>query len=418
MKRICLAVIAAVLFTSCESIALGQEEPKNPPPPPPQPKDDGGKKEAPPAVIYLQPAAPQNNWEWTGISFREPWDIPLGHIEVGAGLLIVKPNFEDNPAFASHLPPAPGVPAHQTLAHAFDWTFEVGPTVWLGWKADNGLGVRASYFTLDQISRSITFANPPAGLTSAIINEPASLPDPKSFLLTPAVPPVPPGVTGDFFSPSTIASRALGVGVVSPDSLAFGSSLRFDTLTLEGTDDFTFGPVALTVTGGGRFLYHKQTYGAALVNHVAVAGGARALEVDTLNYRHTFNGGGPTASLYARHLLGETGLSVYGDLRGSILVGKGRQNFIATQLIRDTGIAPPIPPQSTFRIDQFVDNRDDTLPVTEFELGLEYAADFGACRVFLQGAVAAQTYFGAGSATSENGNLSLFGLHIALGVSR
>jgi hypothetical protein len=57
------------------------------------------------------------------------------------------------------------------------------------------------------------------------------------------------------------------------------------------------------------------------------------------------------------------------------------------------------------------------MPVTEYEIGLEYGADFGGSRLYLQGAVLGQTYFGAGSASSENGNMSLFGIHVALGLN-
>jgi hypothetical protein len=280
---------------------------------------------------------------------------------------------------------------------------------WIGWRGTEGLGLRASYFTFDHTSRSFSFANPPAGPGAVVVNEAPGLPDPRHLVF-------PAPATGDFSSPGVIARRALSGGVVSPDNLAFGSSLCIDTFTLEMSRDFSVGSAAVVVYGGVRGLYERQAYHALLKN-AAVVGTASAVEVDTLDYKHTFNGGGPTVAIYARQSLSDTAVSVYGNLRGSLFVGKSRQNFRATQLVSDTGITPPLT-QSTFLADQFSNGRDDAIPVGEFEIGLEYGADLGSWRSFVQLGVVGQTYFGAGNASSENGNFSLFGMQVTIGLSR
>jgi hypothetical protein len=361
-------------------------------------------------------------WEWSWNRWSEQDNFGLGHWEIGAGVFVAKPFFEDSTAFtASNTPPVG--PSSNKNATTFQWEASAAPIVWAAWKT-GCMGIRASYFTFDETSRTIAVANPPTGPGSLVINEPETLPDPKSFIG--GLSTSPPFHFGDFFSPSIIALRAaapppLGPGIISPDHLTFVSSLRVDTVTLEATEEFALGSVAFMVSGGARYLYHRQSYHATLTNNVTV-GAAFAIENDTLDYEHTFTGGGPTASVCARQPFGETGLSMYGNVRGSFMVGTGRQTFRAVQLIHDTGISPPPPAvpltQSTLLTDQFASNRDDTLPVIELEIGLEYTADFGAWLLFTQAGIVGQNYFGAGSAVSENGNMSLFGLQFSLGVTR
>jgi hypothetical protein len=132
---------------------------------------------------------------------------------------------------------------------------------------------------------------------------------------------------------------------------------------------------------------------------------------------HTFHGGGPTGALFARQPLGETGFALYGSARGSVMVGKGRENFVASQNITDTGIVMGLNLTSHLT-DRFASGREDTIPIVEVEAGVEYGLDIVGVRLIGQAGVVGQTYIGAGSASSENGNLSLFGFTAAIGVVR
>lgn len=405
MKRISIAILGALVLPWLGGVLWAEEQPASPP----QPAGSA-------ATVVFMDACPQRScWNVSCNCWDDCGNGSIfSNLDAGASVLILKPHFENNAAFTTLSPPTLGATAHQTTETDFHSSFEASPMVWVGWRCDNSFGVRTSYFTFDHTSRNFAFTNPPAGPGAVIVNEAPGLPDPR-LLVFPAP------ATGDFSSPGVIATRAFGQGVASPDALAFGSSLRVDTITLEATYDCTCGSAAIVLAGGARCLYERQAYHALLKNAVTI-GTASAIEVDTLDYKHTFNGGGPTLAIYARQPLSDTAVSVYGNLRGSLLVGKSRQNFRATQLVSDTGITPGggLPPltQNTFFADQFASGRDDTIPVCELEIGLEYAEDLGACRLFAQTGVVGQTYFGGGSASSETGNFSLFGLQVTIGLSR
>ena len=152
----------------------------------------------------------------------------------------------------------------------------------------------------------------------------------------------------------------------------------------------------------------EQNYTATLANDAA-----RASERQTLTFDHDFNGGGPTLALQANYQIAR--LSLFGSVRGSLLVGQTTSRLNFTQTVTDPagaffGIVQSNNPSAR--------RTDDTLlPVLELELGLEYALTAGRYRTFLRGAVVNQTYFDAGSASSTEGDLGLFGAQFSLGVN-
>ena len=56
------------------------------------------------------------------------------------------------------------------------------------------------------------------------------------------------------------------------------------------------------------------------------------------------------------------------------------------------------------------------MPIWELESGLEYNRFLGRTKVFVRGGVVNHTYFDAGSASSRDGNLSLFGAQVSAGL--
>src|SRR5262249_51413552 len=103
--------------------------------------------------------------------------------------------------------------------------------------------------------------------------------------------------------------------------------------------------------------------------------------------------------------------------RGSLVVGSTNQLTSGSRILNDpTGafnpIGAPTATTNTFRIPY---TTADTIPIAELELGLGYAMHLDVGVATLRASVVDQTYFGAGNASRQDGNLSLLGLRTALG---
>jgi hypothetical protein len=57
------------------------------------------------------------------------------------------------------------------------------------------------------------------------------------------------------------------------------------------------------------------------------------------------------------------------------------------------------------------------LPIIDLEGGVEYGRSVGSTFVFVRGTCVSSTYFGAGNASSSDGNLNLFGAMISTGLN-
>jgi hypothetical protein len=183
---------------------------------------------------------------------------------------------------------------------------------------------------------------------------------------------------------------------------------------MEVTQEWRWGQFSLLAFGGCRYLHMAQNYNASLVNNVDLGGGQTASEVETLTFGHNFVGAGPTLGCLSRWDCGGTGLALYGMVRGALLVGKARQ----TQAITIDVVDPLGLNGGDVSLDNgFGSYQDHVLPVCEIELGLEYALPVSNFRPFFRTAVVNQTYFDAGNASRQDGNLSLFGCQFSLGVN-
>jgi hypothetical protein len=284
----------------------------------------------------------------------------------GAGVYYLKPSFEDNTAFVSATQAGPDL---QSSATHFDWKYNLAPKIWLGYALSSGLGLRAQLFYFDQNSKQSDVTNNGVNNVPLLIHEAPGLPDPRLHTVP------------NFDS--------VNIG----DVLAFNSHLRICTLDFEATKNLTLGGWSFLFTGGGRYLQSTQRYRGLLTNDAT-------LTVETVDFGHNFYGGGPTGSAQGHWHLGGSGLALFGSARGSLLVGPGRQTFVSTQNLPGSAIS-----------DLFSGTKNDTLPVGELELGLEYAQP----GFFVQAAAVEQTYFGLGSASKTDGNLSLFGIQLSVG---
>jgi hypothetical protein len=57
------------------------------------------------------------------------------------------------------------------------------------------------------------------------------------------------------------------------------------------------------------------------------------------------------------------------------------------------------------------------MPVVEMALGVEYTLLMSGFAPYIRAGLVNKTYFDAGNASSERGNLSLFGAELSLGLS-
>jgi len=291
---------------------------------------------------------------------------------VGASAYFLMPFFDNNTAYVV-------VNDQETTQSStdFEWNFQLAPAIWFGFVNEYGSGVRARYFHFDHSSKTLNVAG-----SDQTINAPPSLDQPGD---------------NSFVSPGVLGTMTGG------DQLTFRSGLQLNTGDVEFTYEYQAGPLALLFSGGGRYQRLAQSYDALLTNNVTPGDS----EVQRLISESEFNGGGPTVAMQGRWEAG-AGWAVFGMLRGALLVGSADRDTTFTQVV----------------IGQFAQNvatqtstsTTKLLPTAELELGIEYGG--GQYSPWLiRGALVNQTYFGAGTAANDSGNLSLFGAQLSVGVA-
>jgi len=312
----------------------------------------------------------------------------------GASFYILAPYAQDNQAYARTS--GFSTPNRGRGTTDFSWDYSASPAFWLGWESPNGWGVRSRLFTFQQTSNTAQASLNADEAADAQIRPSQNLPDMDI-------------VNPDFQgSPGILLSQGLGV-----DRLYYSSSLLLNSLDLEATYDICQCPCTLLFSGGVRYMFMAQRYNQALHNSVTVNADT-ATETSVLDFRHNFHGIGPTAALEAHRQLGNTRLSLFGMVRGSLLVGDTDQSLAFNEVVDDPG---GIAGGSQTRLGNATSDQADTLAVSEIEVGLEYELKLYRCSTFTRLAFVDQTYFGAGCASSQDGNLSLFGGQISIGVN-
>jgi Legionella pneumophila major outer membrane protein precursor/BON domain len=313
----------------------------------------------------------------------------------GASVYVLRPFLDNNVAFTTTT--GLGTASPSTNSTTFSWNAEPAYAIWAGYDFADGFGIRARWFHLDASSDTMTASNGP-GLTTTGIRPSPNLP-------------TLPGTTGNGFGSAGLLLNS-GVG---QDLLTFTSSLRIDALDAEATYDWQSDKWMFSFSGGGRFLSMKQEYHAALTNN---PGDGVTSESQNLDFTHKFTGGGPTIDFQAAMRIGQSNFSVYANGRASLLVGRTTEVTNYSQIVSDprgltNGGAFPF---SSVVNPTATNSTDTVMPITEIELGLEYGRDWGRSHWFVRAAAVNQTYFGAGSASHTDGDLSLFGGRFTIGL--
>jgi len=303
-------------------------------------------------------------------------DAPAGgHFTAGAGFYYLQPYFQTNPAYG---PVRSGSVSTDFQQQDFHYGMHADPVAWLGYFSDSGLGVRVRWWQFN-VSSSVAIAVP------------------EGFPVIQSAPVL--GVE-DF------STRGFST------SAAFASDLHLSVWDLDVSQDFTLGRCACVLAGGVRYAHMAQDYAAGLaINDVNAGVGTLT---DTLTFSHNFNGAGPTIGFEGHRPLGQTGLALYGNARGSILFGSAHQRLYRASLL----VGPPF---TQTEIDAA-----SVLPVGELEVGAEYGHSFGRWHLFAQVAFVGQIWYGAGNASNTDGiftsgsgnntNLGLVGLAFRAGA--
>jgi hypothetical protein len=342
---------------------------------------------------------------------------PIGRAGLigGAGLYWMQPYFQNNPAYTvilqdqvTPLDPTtgkfnPDKPNTQTLREAADRVgvhthMAVAPLVWLGYINEDDFGGRVRWWTFRE-GTGQAMSLPPFVGDIFIGNTTPSPGNPSHPVIA---------VTG---SQLTVASAApLGlqafgdtVGIqhgAEATTLAVTTKLYLQSGDLEAIQGFRAGGFSFLFTGGLRLVRIEQTYDA----YDAQSGSPLALR--TLLSSYNFTGVGPTLSLELRRQISDTGLSVYGMTRGSVVFGSATQNaiFFGQELRNDD----PNPQFAT-------QHRTRAIPVADLESGVEYGRQVGSCWLFGQIGVAAQEWFEAGSSSRSTNSIVQTTLRPVLG---
>jgi len=322
------------------------------------------------------------------------------HFFADAGVYLMEPQFEGNPAFLAS--PLKGVGHAAPLPFhldEFDYDLSFTPRATVGVANDSGWGLRTSWWFFDQNASTLV----------------SHKTDPKHTLLFSSV--AIPGV-GGFTWPGPAAQQFN----VFNNMLNFGSHLKLDVWDWEAFREVHAGAWCLLFSAGARYAHVSQNYDVTASN--AGKGKLGTLSVNLLtdsqevDADHHFDGFGPTGALDLHRPLGASGFAVYGTARTSVLfghtkIGAFRQTVLIDQVVPLKGKATTAR-RTTFLSEET--GEDDVLPVEEFEFGLEWAQALGRGRIFVRTGLVAQVWFDAGNATSPDGDLGFLGGALTAGI--
>jgi hypothetical protein len=321
------------------------------------------------------------------------------HVFAEAGFNMVHSYFTHNPGLLFTTKPATG-PAVTYPGANLDYRMNFAPRVTLGVLRDDGWGVRGSWWQLE------------AGTTTPLlISKDATL-----RTLGSSVPVF--GVPG-FTSPGPVAQQLKIFG----DLIAANNDLHVAVFDLELFRNFRTDCWSFLVGGGARYGYLGQGYHAYRTNSGTAKSGTTTVNLltdsDVVNSGRNFGGVGPTGVFEVRRRLGGTGFSLYGLARGSVLFGPDRlQSYQRTVLNQQTTVGSAAPKTVASSIGfQGGQRGENTIPMADFEAGVDWTRQFGHVLMFVQAGLVNQTWFDSGSATSTSGDTGFFGLRFTAGLN-
>ena len=284
-------------------------------------------------------------------------------------------------------------------APTFKYDVDFGPRVALGAINNNGLGVRLSWWFLDNYQTI-----PNGGGASTF---------PGTVLSS--VPVF--GVPG-FISPGRVAQQT---GIAN-DQFNFDNRVRLQVWDFEGLFNRQGEDWGLLFSGGTRYGYLSERYRAFRFNSgTRTVGTTRTnlvADSNALSSGRNFGGVGPTMAFELRRRLGIRGLSLYAMSRSSLLIGHG-----STKSSQQTGenLQVTTGRQTALTLVnntlQASSGSEFTIPMIDVEAGVDWTLAFGRLLTFARVGVVNETWFHSGSATSTNGDTGFFGMRVTAGFS-
>jgi hypothetical protein len=354
---------------------------------------------------------------------------PGSRISVGAALYYLKPFFDNNQAYRTIVSCSDEVDYHNNQENyyqtqsvtEFGWDYSASPLVWLSWECDNGWALRTRFFEFNQNPGTLSATSPQAdyGVNITRIAPSANLPG-QSFVSTFNIGNGTSVLSEPRWYRDTNDQLHFYPGY-GENHVQFHNSMELYHLDFELSHSLFADPCTLVFSGGARYLSQIQRYVATMRNDVTLDNGDSASESSFLDYAHSFHGAGPTLALQVIRQLGCSPWSLYGSMRGSLLVGTATSSMSIVDTLDDPDNITKTSTAGVHTAHQvnqgtYGDTRSSTMPIAEMEIGVEYNRSYCNCSTFGRIALVDQTYFGAGSPTSEEGNLSLFGVQASLGI--
>lgn len=305
----------------------------------------------------------------------------------GAGFYLLQPYFQNNPAYTIFTQTTtdavldPTNPITQTVAESarrvdVNHHMVVAPLFWLGYLNEDGFGARVRGWGFQE-GTSQTVSLPPFSGVFRVGGRGGQTVVVASGTLATVSSATPLGLQafGDTLS-AQHGPEATTLNVTTKLLVQVGE--------LELLQRFRSANWSILMAGGARYVRLNQTYNAYDAQSTSAA------ELRTLSSSYNFDGLGPTVSVELRRPIADSGLTVFGQFRGSVVFGAADQNavFFGQELRNDD----PNPQFAT-------EHRTRAIPIVDFELGMEYGRAVGRTWLFGQMAVVGQEWFNAGSAS-------------------
>lgn len=325
-----------------------------------------------PVEMVPPPSGPMPIYPQHGPMFSQYRGVPTGGLEMGGGVYILKPRWNNNAAYATNS--VNGTNLTNSFPE-FSYNPELASSAWVGVTNQKGLGVRFRMMNFDQKAET---------LNASVANANSSI------------------ITADPLGLGAVVLNNVG------DSATFESGLAISAWDLEMAQQIGIGHLLGTMTGGVRYSHSSQDY---IVSTQQLGG-----ITDSLVSGHNFNGIGPLVGMELRYPYeGRYGcISAFGKARGGLLFGDTKQSVQNQQF--DAG-------GTLTDNDTATRSGESVLPVTDIEFGMELGRNIHIAYFFFESSVFAQTWYGIGNSTtssgvtdaSSNDNLGLVGVKMALG---
>jgi hypothetical protein len=303
---------------------------------------------------YCQPSLGAN------FSTLSPLSDRICGLYGGFEFLWMRANFDQNVALI--IDP----PVGNTLV-PFSYSYELSPRVWLGWESCGGGGFRSTYFRFDEAADT-------EAVTAVVGSTPV-------FVY----------VYGAGGNLSRNAQANVG------ETLTSNHRLKIEALDLEATQRLNWKSLRATFGGGVRI--------ARMDQHLRgdVTDGAGVLQ-ETVTNDLQWTGAGPTVSLQIRRTIADSHLSMFGGLRGSLLMSETEQKIYEMKGAFTTELEDAA-------------TQREILTALEMSLGLQWTQTIGRhSHAFARGGYETQAWFDAGGPVDSHSTISLDAITFALGM--